>query len=68
MSRNRYVLIVKDKFLAMDGDCKIYGSDLNKLKQEGVDNVIFGPKNVTAKIWKLTQFAQTLIFDCNSLI
>ena len=50
-----YVLVIKDSWCPLDGDCKVYGSNLTRLKAEGVENVALDLTHISAKIWRLRE-------------
>jgi hypothetical protein len=67
MITERYVLIIQD--LICPGDTLIYGSNLGRLRAEGMDNVKFDRKNVRAEIWSIKNGVKdSFIVNCNLLL
>lgn len=64
-NNNEYILIIKDE-LFPDGDCKIFGNDLDSLRQEGIENIRIDPGKVTAKIhvFERGEIGKAIV-DCN---
>jgi hypothetical protein len=65
----KYALIIIDKFTETEGNTVIYGSNLQRLEFQGMENVQIDRKNITAKVWALKDGKiDGLMADCNLLL